>query len=61
MVQTLGRPSTKVQSLYLERPPLKGLHLHMSGVLIEVGGYPIDLGLPGRLDQAAIEKAGLLG
>jgi len=33
----------------------------LSGVLVDVGGYPLDLGLPGRVDHDAVRKAGLLG
>jgi hypothetical protein len=60
MLAYLGRPAAKVQAELSGRAPPKGLHTHLCGVLMEVGGYPIDLGLPGRLDIDGARKAGLL-
>ena len=61
MLRHIGRPASKVQSELSGRAPPKGLHMHLSGVLVDVGGYPLDLGLPGRVDHDAVRKAGLLG
>lgn len=36
------------------------LYLHLSGVIVTLGGLPVDLGLPGDLNLSAIENAGLL-
>ena len=36
------------------------LFTHITGVVVTIGGMPVDLGLPGDIDIAAIEKAGLL-
>ncbi|MBT60104.1 MAG: hypothetical protein CMA63_00945 [Euryarchaeota archaeon] len=36
------------------------LHTHLKGIIMTVGGMPVDLGLPGNLDFKNIEKKGLL-
>ena len=36
------------------------LFTHITGVIITIGGMPVDLGLPGDIDISEIEKAGLL-
>ena len=61
MVGALGRAAKKTEPLLVGRSPPAGLHLHLSGLLVNVGGYPFDLGLPGSLDVDAARAAGLLG
>ncbi len=61
MVGALGRTAKKAEPLLVGRNPPKGLHLHLSGLLVDVGGYPVDVGLPGSLDIDAARLAGLLG
>jgi hypothetical protein len=61
MVGALGRAAKKTESLLVGKTPPKGLHLHLSGLLVDVGGYPVDVGLPGSLDIDAARAAGLLG
>ena len=61
MVGALGRAAKKTEPLLVGRSPPAGLHLHLSGLLVDVGGYPFDLGLPGSLDVDAARAAGLLG
>ena len=36
------------------------LYTHITGVVVTIGGMPVDLGLPGEIDLTAIENAGLL-
>ena len=36
------------------------LYTHMSGVIVTIGGMPVDLGLPGDVDFVEIEKSGLI-
>ena len=36
------------------------LYTHLSGVVVTIGGMPVDLGLPGDINLAEIEKSGLL-
>ena len=36
------------------------LYTHNTGVIVTIGGMPVDLGLPGEIDFTAIENAGLL-
>ena len=36
------------------------LFTHITGVVVTIGGMPVDLGLPGDINITAIEKAGLL-
>ena len=36
------------------------IHTHLTGIVITVSGMPVDLGFPGTLDLATIEKKGLL-
>ncbi|DAC55003.1 MAG TPA: hypothetical protein HA359_01330 [Candidatus Poseidoniaceae archaeon] len=36
------------------------LFTHITGVVVTIGGMPVDLGLPGDIDITTIEKAGLL-
>jgi hypothetical protein len=36
------------------------VYTHMTGVIVTIGGMPVDLGLPGDIDYDAIENAGLL-
>jgi len=36
------------------------LYTHITGVIVTIGGMPVDLGLPGEIDFTAIENAGLL-
>ena len=36
------------------------LYTHITGVVVTIGGMPVDLGLPGDIDLKAIENAGLL-
>ena len=36
------------------------LFTHITGVIITIGGMPVDLGLPGDIEISEIEKAGLL-
>ena len=36
------------------------LYTHITGVVVTIGGMPVDLGLPGEIDLIAIENAGLL-
>jgi hypothetical protein len=61
MVGALGRTAKKTEPLLVGKAPPKGLHLHLSGLLVDVGGYPVDVGLPGSLDIDAARAAGLLG
>ena len=37
------------------------LYTHLTGIIVTIGGMPVDLGLPGDIDLSAIENAGLLG
>lgn len=61
MVHTLGQSSKKAEPRLVGKSPPKGLHLHLCGLLVDVGGYPVDVGLPGTLDVDAARAAGLLG
>ena len=61
MVGALGRTAKKAEPLLVGRSPPVGLHLHLCGLLVDVGGYPIDVGFPGALDIDAARAAGLLG
>ncbi len=61
MVDALGRTAKKAEPLLVGKSPPPGLHLHLSGLLVDVGGYPVDVGLPGSLDINAARAAGLLG
>lgn len=36
------------------------LFTHLTGIIVTVGGMPVDLGLPGQLNLEAIKNAGLL-
>ena len=36
------------------------VYTHMTGVIVTIGGMPVDLGLPGDINYESIEKAGLL-
>ena len=36
------------------------IYTHMTGVVVTIGGMPVDLGLPGDINYPAIENAGLL-
>ena len=36
------------------------LYTHLCGVVVTIGGMPVDLGLPGDINLAEIEKSGLL-
>jgi hypothetical protein len=36
------------------------LYTHITGVIVTIGGMPVDLGLPGEIDFTAIENAGLI-
>jgi hypothetical protein len=36
------------------------IYIHLTGIIITIGGMPVDLGLPGDLNLKAIKKAGLL-
>ena len=50
------------------KPPLQdlpeslplALYTHLSGLIVTIGGMPIDLGLPGTINLAAADKNGLL-
>ena len=33
---------------------------HLTGIIVTIGGMPVDLGLPGDLNLDAIKNAGLL-
>ncbi|MEC8742787.1 MAG: hypothetical protein VXX95_07065, partial [Candidatus Thermoplasmatota archaeon] len=61
MVGALGRTAKKAEPLLVGKTPPVGLHLHLCGLLVDVGGYPVDVGLPGTLDVEAARMAGLLG
>jgi hypothetical protein len=61
MVGALGRTPKKAEPLLVGKTPPVGLHLHLCGLLVDVGGYPVDVGLPGSLDVDAARAAGLLG
>lgn len=36
------------------------IYTHLTGVIVTIGGMPVDLGLPGDINYTAIENAGLL-
>ena len=61
MVGALGHTAKKAEPLLVGKSPPIGLHLHLCGLLVDVGGYPVDIGLPGWLDVNAARAAGLLG
>lgn len=61
MVSSLGKTAKKAEVRLVGKTPPKGLHLHLCGLLVDVGGYPVDVGLPGTLDIEAARAAGLLG
>ena len=37
-----------------------GLHLHLTGIIVTVGGMPVDLGFPGGMDFQSIKAKGLI-
>ena len=56
-----GNNGWKILSKYKDErdfPPC--LFTHLTGIIVTIGGMPVDLGLPGHLNLAAINKAGLL-
>ena len=36
------------------------LYTHLTGVIVTIGGMPVDLGLPGDIDLATLEKIGMI-
>jgi hypothetical protein len=36
------------------------LYTHLTGIVVTLGGMPVDLGLPGNLDLKSIEANGLI-
>ncbi len=36
------------------------IYTHMTGIIVTIGGMPVDLGIPGDIDISAIENAGLI-
>jgi hypothetical protein len=36
------------------------LYLHLSGIIVTLGGMPVDLGFPGGIDLKTIHSKGLI-
>ena len=36
------------------------LYTHLTGVIVTIGGMPVDLGLPGDIDLGTLEKIGMI-
>jgi hypothetical protein len=56
-----GNNGWKILSKYKDEknlPPC--LFTHLTGIIVTIGGMPVDLGLPGQLNLKAIRNAGLL-
>jgi hypothetical protein len=43
-----------------EKETPTGLYLHLYGIIVTIGGMPVDLGIPAGLDIEALENRGLL-
>jgi hypothetical protein len=63
----LASDKEMVDLLSSRKPPLQdlpeslplALYTHLSGILVTIGGMPVDLGLPGTLRISTVEKHGL--
>jgi hypothetical protein len=61
MAISKGKNGWKVLSKYKDERELPScLFTHLTGVIVTIGGMPVDLGLPGQLNLKAINNAGLL-